>query len=66
MKRTIIVKVNGINVVAKIDSAKFLAKGQVLAGYEVEGLRDALADRLQQAVAELPYIQTPRNRVVVQ
>lgn len=40
-------------------------EGLGLIRHERTGIRDALADRLQDAAAGLPYISTPRSRVKV-
>jgi len=59
MKRKItVVAGSSIRIVASIDIKQFTV-------LEIDVLRDALADRLQAAAADLPYHRFPRNRVVV-
>lgn len=60
MKRTIFVTALGVRIVARINT-----DGQYLAEHETARVRDTLADRLQAAASELPYLGTPRNRVKV-
>ena len=60
MKRKIIVTTPDISIVAVIRS-----NGHSLLRDEVECIRDQLADRLQEAVSDLIYLKTPRNRVRV-
>jgi len=60
MKRKIVVTTPEISIVAVIRS-----NGCALMRDEVERIRDQLADRLQEAVADLVYLKTPRNRVTV-
>lgn len=61
MKRKILVTAPGVKIVATVTTAKT----DGLMRDEVEQIRDALADRLQEAASFLPYFKTPRNRVRV-
>lgn len=60
MKRRIEVTAPGVRVVAVLDT-----RGEPLQRDEVEALRDQLATRLQEAVADLRYIGTARCNVRV-
>ena len=60
MVRTIEVTAGDVTISAKVRTGK----NQFARG-EVERIRDALADRLQEAAAGLPYIGVARNRVIV-
>lgn len=60
MKRTVEVWTEGVRVKATIDT-----DGRGLMRSEVEKIRDRLATRLQDALAELPYIATERANVRV-
>jgi len=61
VKRRIDVKGGGVTVTAKIDTGDM----NWLTRHEVERIRDQLADRLQEAVANVLYVGVPRNRVQV-
>lgn len=61
MKRKIQVKAGRVRITATINT-----DGRDLTRREVERVRDALADRLQDAASDLLYIGVPRNRVQVQ
>lgn len=58
MKRKIEVEAGAVRITARINS-RYMTRA------EVERVRDTLADRLQEAAAELPYFRVPRNRVKV-
>ena len=60
MKRKIVVTTPEIRLSATIST-----NGLVLRRHEVERIRDELADRLQEAVAGLIYLKTPRHKVRV-
>ena len=60
MKRKIIVRTADVVITAVIRT-----HGRRLMRYEVEIVRAQLADRLQEAAANLRYFNTPRHRVRV-
>ena len=60
MKRVIYVTAGSVKIVASIDT-----NGHELCRDEIETVRDQLADRLQDAAADLRWIGVPRNRVKV-
>ena len=59
MKRKIVIRSPGLTITALIQTPLELIRA------EVEEVRDQLADRLQEAAADLKYLKTPRNRVQV-
>jgi len=60
MIRCVTAKIKGIEIKARIDSKKL---DRVLTLYEIENVRDVLADYLQDVISKLPYNISPRHKV---